>query len=83
MLLGAFACAILGVVIMIVSGKSLESMSHDGLPLYAWLTLTGIAGTWTVLAASKYWEGSSETHANHHSFQQKFNRTSHANQILQ
>jgi len=28
-------------------------------PLYAWLTLTGIAGAWGVLIASKLWEGNS------------------------
>ena len=60
MLMGAIVVAVLSLVAMIVDNQDFTGNVLSWGPLYAWLTLSGIAGTWTVLIGTKHWEGFKE-----------------------
>ena len=46
-------CLVLSLVVLIVRGNKIDENQ------YAWVTITSIAGSWCVLTASKFWEGTS------------------------
>ena len=56
LLMAAVVGAVLSLIMMIVANKSLDSSVYTW-TFYAWLTLTSVAGSWLVLALSKFWEG--------------------------
>jgi hypothetical protein len=55
--MAAIVAGVLGLVILLAAGRSLDG-SVDTLSLYAWLTVSSIAGSWMMLGLSKFWEGS-------------------------
>ena len=57
MLMSALVVAVLGIVSLIIANQDLSGDIVSWAPTYAWLTLTCVAGTWSVLAMSKSWEG--------------------------
>jgi serine/threonine protein kinase len=58
LILAAIACAVLSLVMTIFGSEGLGTSALAWGPLYAWMTLTSVAGTWGVLVSSKCWEGS-------------------------
>jgi hypothetical protein len=56
-LMSAIVSAVLGLIILLAAGHSLDG-SVNSLSLYAWITVSSIAGSWIVLTLSKFWEGS-------------------------
>ncbi len=56
-LMAAIVAGVLGLVILLAAGHSLDG-SVDTMSLYAWLTVSSIAGSWMILGLSKFWEGS-------------------------
>lgn len=61
MLLAAVITAVLVMVFMVLHGEALDG-SIDGWSLYAWLTLSAVAGSWILLTLGKFWEGSDGDH---------------------
>jgi hypothetical protein len=59
MLLAALVVAVLSVIMLVVSSRGMDSSLYGWAPVYAWLMLTSLAGTWTVLILGKRFEGSS------------------------
>jgi len=57
MLMSALVIAVLGIVSLIVANQELSTDIVSWAPTYAWLTLTCVAGTWSILMVSKAWEG--------------------------
>lgn len=59
MLMASLVCLVLGVISFIANASATEGASSaNGLPLYAWTTITSVVGTWAILIAGKFWEGS-------------------------
>lgn len=56
MLMSSVVVATLGLLSMAIAGDSL-SPTVESMSFYAWLTLTGVFASWTLLAASKFWDG--------------------------
>ncbi len=56
-LMSAIVAAVLGLVTLLAAGHAVDG-SVDTMQLYAWMTVTAIAGSWTILGLSKFWEGS-------------------------
>jgi serine/threonine protein kinase len=56
-LMSAIVSAVLGLIILLAAGHSLDG-SVNSLSLYAWITVSSIAGSWIILGLSKLWEGS-------------------------
>ena len=57
MLMSTLVAAVLGVIMLAVSSQNLSTSISSWGPVYAWVTLTTVVGAWTILAASKLWEG--------------------------
>jgi hypothetical protein len=55
LLMAAIVAGVLGLVILLAAGQSLDG-SVDTMLLYAWLTVSAIAGSWMILGLSKFWE---------------------------
>ena len=60
MLMAAISCAVLCLVMLIFVSHGLDTSLLNWAPVYTWMTLTSILGTWTILAASKMWDGAGE-----------------------
>ncbi len=62
LLMGATVCAVVCLVMMIammiLGNEDLGLFVLSWAPVYAWMTLTSIVGTWGVLVSSKWWENS-------------------------
>ncbi len=58
LIVAAIACAVISLVMTIFGSEGLGTSVLAWGPLYAWMTLTSVAGTWGVLVSSKCWEGS-------------------------
>ena len=56
MLASALICAILSLVMLIVTSEPLDRGGIATWNFYAWLALTTTAGSWIALAAGKFWE---------------------------
>jgi hypothetical protein len=57
MLMSAFVAAVLGLVMMIVGGRSMQGAVYAWGPFYVWLVVAATAGSWAVLIPAKLWEG--------------------------
>jgi hypothetical protein len=57
MLMSAFVAAVLGIVMMIVGGISMQGSVVEWGPFYAWFVVTATVGAWAVLIPAKMWEG--------------------------
>jgi hypothetical protein len=57
MLMSAFVAAVLGLVMMVVGGQSMQGPIYVWGPFYAWLVVVATAGSWAVLIPGKLWEG--------------------------
>jgi hypothetical protein len=56
LLMSSIVVGVLSLVLMMAAGVSLDG-SVGSWAFFVWFTLTAIAGSWTVLAVSKLWEG--------------------------
>ncbi len=56
MALGAVVCLVMPLVLSLLLGNSATDQTV-WLDRYAWVAVVSIAGTWSVLAATKFWEG--------------------------
>ncbi len=54
-LMAAIVAGVLGLIILLAAGHSVDG-SVNTLSLYAWLTVSSIAGAWLILGLSKFWE---------------------------
>lgn len=61
MLMAAVISAVLVLVFMVLHGETLDG-SVGGWSLYAWLAISAIAGSWTLLTLGKFWEGNDGDH---------------------
>jgi hypothetical protein len=57
MLMSAFVAAVLGLVMMVVGGQSMQGAVYVWGPFYVWLVVVATVGAWAVLIPAKLWEG--------------------------
>lgn len=63
MLMAALVSVVLALVMTVASSQNLDRNVRDWGPVYAWLVVTSIVASWTVLFFGKLWEASSGDHA--------------------
>jgi hypothetical protein len=63
MLMAALVVAVVGLVMTVAGTRSTDGGPRSWGPVYAWLCITSVAATWTVLFFSKLWETSTGDHA--------------------
>ncbi len=63
MLMAALVASIVGLVMTVASSHQLDRSLRGWGPVYAWLVITSVAASWTVLFFGKLWEGASGDHA--------------------
>lgn len=61
LLLAAVVCGVLSLVFLMLDGKTLDG-SVATWSLFAWLTLSSVAGSWWLLTIGKFWEGRDPDH---------------------
>ena len=59
MLMSGLVSAVLGVVMLLAGNQDLDNTVDSWGPVYGWVMLTTILGSWAVLIPSKLWEGNS------------------------
>lgn len=61
LLMSFLVAAVMGIVVLLVPGmtgpEGLRAAPHQWMPMYAWTTLSSVAGAWGVLGLGKVWEG--------------------------
>lgn len=57
MLMSAFVAGVLGIIMMIVGGQSMDGPIYAWGPFFAWFVVTATVGAWAVLIPAKLWEG--------------------------
>jgi hypothetical protein len=63
MLMAALVTAVIGLVMTVATSPQLDRAVRSWGPPYAWLVLTSVTASWTILFFGKLWEGSSGDHA--------------------
>ncbi len=59
MLMAVLVSAVLGLVALVIGTPNFDrSQISSWMPLYAWLTVTSVVGSWAVLTIGKFWETS-------------------------
>jgi hypothetical protein len=63
LLMSFLVAAVMGIIVLLIPGmagpEGLRAAPHQWMPMYAWTTLSSVAGAWGVLGLGKLWEGQS------------------------
>jgi hypothetical protein len=63
MLMSVLVSVVMSILMLVVGSQHLEASFIGWGPMFAWLTITSVAGSWAILLLSKFWEGHTGDHA--------------------
>ena len=63
MLMSVLVSVVMSILMLVVGSQNLDASFVGWGPMFAWLTITSVAGSWGILLLSKFWEGHTGDHA--------------------
>ncbi len=63
MLMSVIVSVVMSILLLVIGSQNLQASFIGWGPMFAWLTITSVAGSWGILLLSKFWEGHTGDHA--------------------